>query len=999
MKKKIVFLFLLLCLICIKVEAGFPNQLKSLINPAYCNKSGCYQNVYLGDQLNTPIFKIASCQDTNCDTNGTSYINESNSNAIQGRYDLSLNGNTYNRNSVAILCTNFRKSSDTLDIEYCNVITDTSMVGYWDDATQAGVASIVQRVINHANTNTATNKRWPKVFASYDSNGSQIYSKAMATITRFERAVGVNGFSTNDTFACNNTNGNYCPDDWYNEAKRRYDIVNDIENLSIGSVTSTEDNDAFYLTIPVSGASGSTITVSLSSSAEKLSDGRYKILKSNLSQGSNTITITATASYTTTIAKNFMCYNSSGQAMTSSQTYTPIYLEEKPFENTVTKDISITNNKYYKLDVNGCLDGKANSEGLHYSLDGAMIPYGSFDAKINNSTPPSGSYSAGNKMDFYASKLLANTQYEFSNISARYGYTYLGYSYGYNCDVQSTDTNISGMLNNDVVISLVFASNRTYTITKQKTNGDPIAGAVFKIYNEPTCDDKKENNVVDTVTTALQPLKVGQTSKAKAILSLPQGTYYFKEILAGSSDYYFNSDEAECRDLDLDESKNIVENKTWCEGSFASDSSVLNRIKIYNDHTMSNDGKFNKLLDFTISDATQACNSYSAKYKNNNNCMYSHKNISFYDKKDSKKTPLTFSESDLSAYNDVVRYTGDIIEADGKITHCGSEGCEVGYCLTEFYTQNYWTMPTESVKTGTIIIGSNNIGTRALEGVLKKTCYVYKNITSSFNDLSTYNDYVSSIKINGISLYQNKNETELPIKMEYMGTKENGLKKFVNENSLGDITTRVTYEFNDVYAYKISGRPCPVEEVISGRCAFIGSGIFSQFKDGNNPTNEHKEIWSNFSFDIDFTDIKNENPTANNELMFFEESNYCTYKVSPEIIKYPDDSGKIELEFRTIDTNKPFERTPKSNWNIGNNVNDYIVNATNSYGIKNGETKLQTPIYKIILTPDTITKIREYNAGIPYDNYEVCQNDGDNTCESENKFLDKYIKDGIIKRN
>ena len=126
-----------------------------------------------------------------------------------------------------------------------------------------------------------------------------------------------------------------------------------------------------------------------------------------------------------------------------------------------------------------------------------------------------------------------------------------------------------------------------------------------------------------------------------------------------------------------------------------------------------------------------------------------------------------------------------------------------------------------------------------------------------------------------------------------------------------------------------------------------------------------------------------------------------------------NDNGKLNLEFRTIDTNNPFNRTPKSNWNDGSNksdssnsiISDYILNATNSYGVKTGETAKQTPKYTITLTPALVQDIRDYTHGIgdyegnphPYDEYLLnCEEDdhGNNVCR--NAFLQEF---NIIKVN
>ena len=104
----------------------------------------------------------------------------------------------------------------------------------------------------------------------------------------------------------------------------------------------------------------------------------------------------------------------------------------------------------------------------------------------------------------------------------------------------------------------------------------------------------------------------------------------------------------------------------------------------------------------------------------------------------------------------------------------------------------------------------------------------------------------------------------------------------------------------------------------------------------------------------------------------------CKYNTEQEIIKYPPGTdGKLDLEFRIVDTKNPFNRRTMSNWsdvldNSSNNniVIRYIKEAVNSYGIdKYGN--YNPPKYKITLTPNDIKQIRRYNKTNPYNNYLI----------------------------
>lgn len=208
------------------------------------------------------------------------------------------------------------------------------------------------------------------------------------------------------------------------------------------------------------------------------------------------------------------------------------------------------------------------------------------------------------------------------------------------------------------------------------------------------------------------------------------------------------------------------------------------------------------------------------------------------------------------------------------------------------------------------------------------------------------------------------------------------------------------YSLNDVYAKKISGKIC--DTVTDPSCTNIGKGLISNFNDvkGGNLLKINSKDYVKKSFKVNFTDY------GKSELGISDiENDNCVFSIQSEIITYNDSTkGNLELGFRTIDTNTPFLRNTKTNWcNItndetnwssdNNTVITYIKNRNNSYNItQTGSlyTNQISGINRIVLTPQLIKQIREYNEIHPYDDYELeCKPSG-----CVNAFLDEY---GIVK--
>ena len=505
-------------------------------------------------------------------------------------------------------------------------------------------------------------------------------------------------------------------------------------------------------------------------------------------------------------------------------------------------------------------------------------------------------------------------------------------------------------------VKLYAQWNVPFKIKKVNTSGSPIISRVyFSIYNDIYDCESSRNPYMTNVVT--------QNGKTHDDFSLPPGIYYIRETDVEDEEHYFVDDT--CHEIYVGEGESAtneitITNVSRCESMVGDSADVHSRINIFQYDYPEN----NNLLNFRDKKtAREACTRYEPIVSANDDCMYSYRGIEG-----------DFDGYNLSAFNDTIK--------DGLY--------DIGYCLTTFETKNAVSMPTNAVKAGTLIIGSNKENGRAITGVLKKTCYVYEDRTEDFDDTMTYGDYVSGIEIAGKPLQFNISNTTTPIHMEYKG-KENGLNKFVGEIS-------VDYRFNPVYVKKISGKPLRTDEDKElGKYTFIGYGVLSEFQDSRKLEN-FEDIY--FDFEVKFKDKVNPNKNSSTENIFREKDYYsgaCRYDIKSEIIKYNyDDNGKINIEFRIIDTNNPFNRTPKSNWNDGSNKNnsknglikDYIINATNSYGIKKGESEKQTPKYIITLTSDIIEQIREYNDNNPYDNYELSCDSESGNCQ--NAFLKQF---------
>ena len=356
-KTKLIVFFLCLCMVCpiIKVSAQFPWRL-NLMNPTYCNGSGCntqsstglqYLNGYKISLFHKNITETGTTVG-NIQVNDKNFVNSLSSNTKALLGDESHWG--YEYKTLTVICTNYHKKSPIgggVD-QKCYPITDSSADGYWDDGVKAGVGSILKNVLDA--TSNYTTSGFIVTNGSMNSTNATNYYDASLAIAQFAINKGVKGVSLYNEYSNYITNKKSST--WLQKANQEYDLVNNM-SVSIGSVTSTQDDDAFYLTIPVVTSDKYTTTITTEPSSERQANGTYKILKSSLSEGSNTISITANVSYVTYIAQNYGCGTYSCDSGTCYyQSLTPILIEPKEFKKSTTKKINLTKESKGDLTIN-----------------------------------------------------------------------------------------------------------------------------------------------------------------------------------------------------------------------------------------------------------------------------------------------------------------------------------------------------------------------------------------------------------------------------------------------------------------------------------------------------------------------------------------------------------------------------------------------------------------------------------------------------------------------
>ena len=563
-----------------------------------------------------------------------------------------------------------------------------------------------------------------------------------------------------------------------------------------------------------------------------------------------------------------------------------------------------------------------------------------------------------------------------------------------------------------------------YKINKVNSSGNKItsSSAKFGIYSDSMC-----TNRLQEVTT----------SAGVATAKLTPGTYYLKETQKPEPDYENNpyyKDET-CHRIVVGSSNNNISivNKTECEALFEKDSSVSNRIKLYQKYGNSSNDSYRNLLNFDgVKDAVTACQEHPRNYNPTESCLQT--------KQVNDTTRNNFNKGNLSDFNETIS---------------SSSYSSTSYCLTNFEIIKKQEIKN-GISAGQFVINTSK-GSPIVTGKVTKTCYIHKGeiekygnykvvgesnpnkiiyevsptnnntsnkvilelkpntstskitaspmllqvcespdeceedsidwsdfweeeydynkvIINSNGDYINYKDYVDSIEINNI-LYAPANKV-LKFK-NLVATRASESDEFYKiEESI-----EVDYISKPVYGYKISGKlPENQEECfnktdnkINPKCSLLGYGVISQFKDGQTGN-------SSFNFKIN---------KGSSNVFKFNANNVCEYMVNPEIIKYEENTnGDLDLEFRSIDKKDPFDRSTNSNWCDGENcdsnnntVNSIIKGRNDSYN-STGAGGLYTNenSKRIVLTPDTINRIKEYNKENPYNDYTVKEDtDGNKT--------------------
>ena len=336
-----------------------------------------------------------------------------------------------------------------------------------------------------------------------------------------------------------------------------------------------------------------------------------------------------------------------------------------------------------------------------------------------------------------------------------------------------------------------------------------------------------------------------------------------------------------------------------------------------------------------------------------------------------------FNELNLSDYDEIIT---------------DSYGNYIGFCLSSMYLKNNLGVQKFYSKAGQTLIKQVNVngeeeiqiynsnynpvrvrGTDVATATIRKMCYVLPGRVVSFDKFVSNDDVTLYFGDNNWDRNADElqKESKEPYK-EYEGNNESAvLSTHKNNLVLYDYKKEIGYKLNTVYLENISGKP------ISGSNYYLNA-VLSKFVPSSG-TIPFKIYYGGKTYG--------------------QGEDLCKYETKGELL-----DPELKLEFRIIDTNNPFNRKTMSNWSYGtdnskdnNTVKNYIIKATNSYGLKKGENTKQSPKYKITLTPTEIKNIRVYNKNIPYDNNkENCSLDSNNNQVCKNTFIQNLRQGKII---
>lgn len=528
----------------------------------------------------------------------------------------------------------------------------------------------------------------------------------------------------------------------------------------------------------------------------------------------------------------------------------------------------------------------------------------------------------------------------------------------------------------------------TLEISKIKqSNGELITSspASFNIYST--------NNCTGSAVTI-------KTNGGKVSHKLPAGAYSIKEISAPTG-YIKNN---ECRPITIS-SGNItsvnIDNEASCSTRLkeikgllytASKEEINKILELYKDYPT-----FNGLLNFL----TPSCSVVNCNTNMEASCLSANNDM---------KENILFSNYNLSCYdykyqNEIDGYTAfckDMFVLENKLkTPLGS----LYQYHTEFYSSAGRFLIKQAKIGGSTILQFTNrtiadtkqentiLSPYIANAKIERKCYIKNANTNSNGDIilsdTEYRNYFGNIP--SVNLYfgdadADGNVDEL-IAKDFSSLSDSEVVDDVSlklESLKNEAITKAESELNDV-KNKVVGLINPFKSIsvskIYGyelRPFYIQKFTGKVSLDLNNPLPNSKLATglitgfysSNSSGSIPFKFIYGDKEYNSDD---------CKYQTNSEIIEYDDEhaqTGKLQLEFRAVDSKEPFARETNSNWcdSLGNcnetNLNTllYIKLRTNSYGMNPCGQK-QKPLYTITLTSSDIQKIKDYNESNSYDNY------------------------------
>ena len=836
------------------------------------------------------------------------------------------------KNDIVVFCTKYDSSSPAAGKKTCTLNTN------WTTEVRAGVAAII-RAANISNSISQSNNNY--VFVE---------------------------MTINDFLADNDYSGKQIKDHgtksaWKTAAKNKKKDIETIKEkikVTIGSVTVTQDDTAFYLTIPLSKNYG-TASVTSVTHGTKLSDGRYKILKSKLNEGSNTITIKAKTSYSDYVARNYSC--GSGY-----QTVTPNRTESIEIaSDTASKKITLNKNSKGNIKIT-----KTNSStGEKISGVGFTL--------YTNSTCTS--------VEVNEKKTNTDGEVNFNNLSV--GTYYYRETKAPSNFVANTGCNSVNVTSGNT--TNVTVTNEPYgkiLLNKIKANGTYIQDAdiSMSVYTDAGCTKLYKSY---DCNTGMGRDVDGNTCK----FSVPKGNYWIKETSITKSNEHQTPYVAsfECKSVghvnpNASTSVNYI-NRTQCELDVVNAindgtiNTVSKRIQIYKN--VSNNGtKHRNLLNFEkVYVEGNDKDEFASDLCENPNCSTNRLDSSCL----SIDGISNFSDTNWSCYKETLDISS-----------------KVGYCYTNFkfdkndqipstVNQEY-TILGQNVKAGQFIFKTPILGTSKIT----ETCYFVENLGNEINK-GKVGDYLEKIKFNDEDITSNRTTSATDLQNNFILEKE---EKNVLNSTIYKYEGQFSedYRLNEVLAEKIKGENCDVE---SNKCVGIGYGLISKFNDAKEvPSDKLVRITGS---SIDYIKVPFEVSFKSGSNLSTVTDETCVYSVQPEIIEYQESTnGKLELEFRSIDKNKPFNRKTNANWcgegdnpcNSNNTTVQRVIKERNDSYNRTGAGALYTNqtdgTRKIVLTPDKIQQIKDYNRRVgSYNDYTNYTNIVEGEEITSTAFLDE----------